>query len=62
MEPISSERIEMSLNNEDEISQGLLIRRLTELYNNPLEATIREIVSNAIDSISLNAGKSKTII
>lgn len=61
MELSSSEKIEMSLNNEDEISQGLLIRRLTELYNNPLEATIREIVSNAVDSVSLNAEKSKTI-
>lgn len=61
IEMSSSEKIEMSLNNEDEISQGLLIRRLTELYNNPLEATIREIVSNAVDSVSLNAEKPKTI-
>lgn len=61
MELSSSEKIEMSLNNEDEISQGLLIRRLTELYKNPLEATIREIVSNAVDSVSLNSEKSKTI-
>lgn len=46
-----SERIEMKLNTENALASGLLIQRLTELYENPIEAAVRETVSNAIDAV-----------
>lgn len=44
----------------DEKAYGLIIDRLTDLYNNPLLSAIREIISNAIDS-TVEAGSSKDI-
>lgn len=44
----------------DENAYGLIIDRLTDLYNNPLLSAIREIISNAIDS-TVEAGSSKDI-
>lgn len=47
-----AEKIEMTLNTADALASGLLIQRLTELYEDPIEATVRETVSNALDAIS----------
>lgn len=44
----------------DEKAYGLIIDRLTDLYNNPLLSAIREIISNAIDS-TVESGYSKGI-
>ena len=48
-----SERVEMTLNTASALTSGLLIQRLTELYENPIEASVRETVSNAIDAVSV---------
>lgn len=45
------EKFEMTLNTDSAIASGLLIQRLTELYENPIEATVRETVSNALDAV-----------
>jgi len=42
-----SERIVMSLNAS---AVGKIMDRLTDLYNDPIQATVREIVSNALDT------------
>lgn len=47
-----TEKVEMSLNTESALAQGLLIQRLTELYEDPVEATVRETISNGIDAVS----------
>lgn len=47
-----AEKVEMTLNTENALASGLLIQRLTELYENPIEATVRETVSNAIDAVT----------
>lgn len=47
-----SEKVEMKLNVESELTSSLLIQRLTELYEDPIKATVRETVSNSLDSIS----------
>lgn len=53
------EKIEMKI---DPMSAGHIIRRLTDLYSNPIEATVREIISNAIDTTkNLPEGERKTI-
>ena len=41
----------MTLNTESALTSGLIIQRLTELYEDPIEATVRETVSNAIDAV-----------
>ena len=46
-----SEKVEMTLNTESSVATGLLTQRLTELYENPIEASVRETVSNAIDAV-----------
>lgn len=46
-----SEKVKMSLNVDSEITSSLLIQRLTELYEDPIVASVRETVSNALDSI-----------
>lgn len=46
-----AEKVEMTLNTDSAFASGLLIQRLTELYENPIEATVRETVSNAIDAV-----------
>lgn len=46
-----AEKVEMTLNTDSALASGLLIQRLTELYENPIEATVRETVSNAIDAV-----------
>lgn len=48
-----SERVEMTLNTESALASGLLIQRLTELYEDPVEATVRETISNALDATTL---------
>lgn len=47
-----SEKIHMSLSVNSQIEEGLLMQRLTELYDNPIEASVREVVSNAVDATS----------
>lgn len=47
---IGSEKVEMSLNTENSLASGLLIQRLTELYADPISASVRETFSNALDS------------
>ena len=48
-----TEKVEMTLNTDSALAQSLLIQRLTELYEDPIEATVRETVSNAIDAVSV---------
>lgn len=48
---VETEKVEMSLNTESSLASGLLIQRLTELYENPIVASVRETVSNALDSL-----------
>lgn len=47
-----SEKVEMTLNTDSAIASGLLIQRLTELYEDPIEASVRETISNALDAVS----------
>lgn len=47
-----SEKVEMTLNTDSAVASGLLIQRLTELYEDPIEASVRETVSNGLDAIS----------
>lgn len=47
-----AEKVEMTLNTSNALASGLLIQRLTELYENPIEATVRETVSNAMDAVT----------
>lgn len=49
---VQSERVEMTLNTDSAIASGLLIQRLTELYEDPIEASVRETVSNALDAVT----------
>ena len=53
MVDIQSEKIEMTLNTDSALASGLLIQRLTELYENPIEASVRETVSNGLDAIAI---------
>lgn len=46
-----AEKVEMTLNTDNAIASGLLIQRLTELYEDPIEASVRETVSNALDAV-----------
>lgn len=46
-----SEKVEMTLNTDSAIASGLLIQRLTELYEDPVEASVRETISNALDAV-----------
>lgn len=52
-----TEKIEMTLNTDSAVASGLLIQRLTELYENPIEATVRETVSNGLDAIAESVQK-----
>lgn len=47
-----AEKIEMTLNTDSSLASGLLIQRLTELYEDPIEASVRETVSNAFDAVT----------
>lgn len=59
---VEAERVEMKLNTESSLASGLLIQRLTELYENPIEATVRETVSNALDAVTEScSGKRPTV-
>lgn len=49
---VQSEKIEMTLNTDNAIASGLLIQRLTELYEDPIEASVRETVSNGFDAVA----------
>lgn len=53
------ERVEMTLNTETALASGLLIQRLTELYDDPVEATVRETISNAIDAVMISTSGDK---
>lgn len=46
-----AERVEMTLNTDSAVASGLLIQRLTELYEDPVEASVRETISNALDAV-----------
>lgn len=48
---VDSEKVEMTLNTDSAVTSGLLIQRLTELYEDPIKAVVRETVSNALDAI-----------
>lgn len=48
-----TEKVEMTLNTDSALAQGLLIQRLTELYEDPVEASVRETISNGIDAVSV---------
>lgn len=50
--PVKAETIEMTLNTENSLASGLLIQRLTELYEDPVEASVRETISNAFDAVT----------
>ena len=55
---VKTEKVEMTLNTDSELAQGMLIQRLTELYEDPIEASVRETISNAIDAVSVaHSGK-----
>lgn len=47
-----TEVVEMTLNTESAVTSGLLIQRLTELYEDPIVATVRETMSNALDAVT----------
>lgn len=59
---VQTEKVEMTLNTDNAIASGLLIQRLTELYENPIEASVRETVSNAIDAICQNGSNAKGVV
>ena len=46
-----AEKVEMTLNTDSALASGLLIQRLTELYEDPVEASVRETISNAMDAV-----------
>ncbi|HHT96677.1 MAG TPA: hypothetical protein GXZ90_02125 [Clostridiales bacterium] len=46
-----AEKVEMTLNTSSALASGLLIQRLTELYEDPIQATVRETISNAMDAV-----------
>lgn len=55
---VKTEKVEMTLNTDSELAQGMLIQRLTELYEDPIEASVRETISNGIDAVSVaHSGK-----
>lgn len=56
------ERIAMTLNTESEIASGLLIQRLTELYEKPVEAAVRETVSNALDAVAVSHSGEEPVV
>ena len=58
---VESEKVEMTLNTESSLASGLLIQRLTELYEDPIVAVVRETVSNALDA-NAESGKENKII
>lgn len=53
-----SERIKMTLNVE---AMGKIMDRLTDLYTDPIQATVREIISNALDSTSKARKEGKSV-
>lgn len=58
---VESEKVEMTLNTESTLASGLLIQRLTELYEDPIVAVVRETVSNALDANAESNKESKII-
>ena len=51
------DEVQMGIN---ENALGVILDLLTDLYENPIEATVREVVSNAVDA-SVAANTKKTI-
>lgn len=40
---VDSEKVEMTLNTDSAVTSGLLIQRLTELYEDPIKAVVRKL-------------------
>lgn len=59
---VQNEKVEMTLNTDSAVASGLLIQRLTELYENPIKATVRETVSNAMDAIAVGSKDEKGVV
>lgn len=54
----TDERLEMTISSE---SSAHLVHRLTDMYPRPIDATVRELMSNAIDATNRTSGGDKNV-